>query len=317
MKDDLVYHYCSSQSLFEIIRSKELWLTSLNSTNDETELSYGKKILNNLIIEMIEEATDQEFKNYLIDLLRPPADKISQSYHHFIEYFGMSFVCKKDNLTHWGNYGCAGTGFCFSLNLEKLDSYINYDLSFDKLDHEDLIYDEKKQKGIIKDRLLDLYNNAKRDRTRDKGSASIAYTILLDLRPYFKNNCFCDEKEHRLILREEPFDYSEYSSHRYNQYISEKENGNEFKEVINQFVKLYEFQQKLKILPEQRKYGIIKNEIRSYYSLNLEKIWNSELIPEIVIGPKCLQNERELYSFLRDNGLKNTKIIRSAVPTRK
>jgi Protein of unknown function (DUF2971). len=322
MEDEVIYHYCSLQSFFDILKSKELWLTSLNSTNDSTELIYGKEILNNLILNMIEES-DADLKKYLHGLVKEPKDIISQSFSH-TEFHGMSFVHKKDNLTHWQKYGCNGTGICISLNLHILNSHIfDSDIFkkeiFDRLAHFEVIYDKEKQEKTIKERLLYLYESTKEHQKLGDASAIIAYSVLLDLQPYFKNECFSDEKEYRLVLKTDSIDYFQFSSDHYNSIktLKKKRRGAVTDSNMGEsFIKAYEFQQKLEILPEQKKYEIITDEIRSYYSLNLESIWNSQLIPEIIIGPHCNQNEKELNGFLKNNGFNDTKITKSSVPTR-
>ena len=56
--------------------------------------------------------------------------------------------------------------------------------------------------------------------------------------------------------------------------------------------------------------------IRSYKNLCLDEIWGSGVIPEIIIGPQCVQNRNELQRFLKANGLEGTKVSISKVPIR-
>ena len=42
----------------------------------------------------------------------------------------------------------------------------------------------------------------------------------------------------------------------------------------------------------------------------------SGTIPEIILGPMCIQNRKELKYFLKANGLEGTKISVSSVPIR-
>jgi hypothetical protein len=50
--------------------------------------------------------------------------------------------------------------------------------------------------------------------------------------------------------------------------------------------------------------------------MNLEHMWGDAFIPEVIIGPKCYQNKRELTSFLKANGLYGTKVRISEIPIR-
>lgn len=56
--------------------------------------------------------------------------------------------------------------------------------------------------------------------------------------------------------------------------------------------------------------------IRGYHNLCLDEIWGSGVIPEIVLGPMCVQNKNELQRFLKSNGLEGTKVTISSVPIR-
>ena len=53
-KDNVVYHYCSINALYNILKSRSLWLTALDSSNDKLELQLAKKILDNSLAQLIE-----------------------------------------------------------------------------------------------------------------------------------------------------------------------------------------------------------------------------------------------------------------------
>lgn len=67
---------------------------------------------------------------------------------------------------------------------------------------------------------------------------------------------------------------------------------------------------------DQTYFAPIRGEIRSLHHLNLSEIWDSDLIPEIMLGPNCPQSVEELRAFLDANGLQNTKITESKIPLR-
>lgn len=67
---------------------------------------------------------------------------------------------------------------------------------------------------------------------------------------------------------------------------------------------------------EQTYFAPIRGEIRSLHHLNLSEIWDSDLIPEIMLGPNCPQSVEELRAFLDANRLQNTKIMESKIPLR-
>lgn len=76
----------------------------------------------------------------------------------------------------------------------------------------------------------------------------------------------------------------------------------------------YRFMESIKI--KERNFYISKKGIRSYKKLCLEAIWGSGVIPEIILGPMCVQNITELKYFLKTNGLEKTKVSISQIPIR-
>lgn len=50
--------------------------------------------------------------------------------------------------------------------------------------------------------------------------------------------------------------------------------------------------------------------------MSLQNIWSSKLIPQVILGPKCIQDNEELQGFLKYHGLTGTKIVKSEIPLR-
>lgn len=69
-----------------------------------------------------------------------------------------------------------------------------------------------------------------------------------------------------------------------------------------------------KLCLEEEKFCMISRGIRGYKELCLSEIWGSGTIPEIILGPMCVQNKDELVGFLKENGLEGTKVSVSKVP---
>ena len=67
---------------------------------------------------------------------------------------------------------------------------------------------------------------------------------------------------------------------------------------------------------QEKKYSVFSTGIRSYYNLCLKEVWGEGLIPEIILGPMCTQDRKELRAFLNASGLRGTRIIESKVPIR-
>ena len=62
---NIFYHYTSINSLYNIIMSRELWLTNLKSSNDKSERYYTVNHMLKDMDEIINNSTDDNFKQYL------------------------------------------------------------------------------------------------------------------------------------------------------------------------------------------------------------------------------------------------------------
>lgn len=140
----------------------------------------------------------------------------------------------------------------------------------------------------------------------------IYYSTLSIYRPRFKHSGFSSEKEHRIYLEEGE---AENSSKYFEENASNSIYSND-ELLLNISKHIYELAQSLQLLVDNKRYALFKNHIRSYYPMNLTEIWSDVLIPEIILGPKCFQNKKELKRFAKACGLYRTKIHISNVPLR-
>lgn len=62
---NIFYHYTSINSLYNIIMSRELWLTNLKSSNDKSERYYTVNHMLKDMDDIINNSTDDNFKQYL------------------------------------------------------------------------------------------------------------------------------------------------------------------------------------------------------------------------------------------------------------
>lgn len=124
---------------------------------------------------------------------------------------------------------------------------------------------------------------------------------------FAKNNSFVDEDEVRLYFETEAIPET-------TRIIKSMEIDLADEVDIDHEQNFRDLVKDLKIKQEQ--YMKSQAGIRSYHNLCLEKIWGSGLVPEIILGPMCAQNRKELERFLRSNGLGDTKVSVSKVPIR-
>jgi Protein of unknown function (DUF2971) len=99
---DLLYHYTSAEGLLGIVRSREIWSTSVLYLNDASELSHATEVLT-------AELGTTPLK------LRPNAGTFSMSIPVYskdltLDHFVSSFCEDKDLLSQWRGYG-SGAGY--------------------------------------------------------------------------------------------------------------------------------------------------------------------------------------------------------------
>ncbi|HML35730.1 DUF2971 domain-containing protein [Sporomusa sphaeroides] len=329
-EEEIFYHYCSLEALYGIITSKSFWLTSLNSTNDSKELKVGQTILDNALQELIIKEEDLQYKKLLEKIANAPRDveykKLRKNKNR--HYYGASFVNNRDSLTHWERYGNNGFGVCIAFNIWMLQNYFMYkslpDICRTWLWHDKVIYNGQQQKEHIKTIIRSKINgmikgartynyevNMDKMLTIPNMCNVLYYTTLAQVRPTFKHLGFSDEHEYRLVFEEgEAEENAQYLC----KIASRGENENGFLDLSERIKIVID---ELGLAQEKRKHTMLGKSIRSYYALNLEPIWGGDaLIPEIILGPRCYQNKRELEVFIKCNSLFGTKVRTSVIPIR-
>lgn len=208
---DQIYHYTKPEKLLNIISNKTLRLSNVLYLNDKAEVSYTYR----LIVDLINE--NPQLNN---ELYSKVIDYFTKKYKHIVdgdnelyqqEYYTISFSTEKDNLILWNNYS-------------KEKTYTGYNLGFDindlmcdiyKKQYNAIcgciIYDEKKQKSIIR-AILNHWNKkyeralsalkykklAKKLRLENITFELIDILSLVSV--FFKKNEFQDEEEYRIVI---------------------------------------------------------------------------------------------------------------------
>lgn len=216
-------------------------------------------------------------------------DKAFELYHYFK---GKPFIfClseKNDLLSQWRAYSDNGNGVCIGFSTKELGLEKHYPTTFNIDPKEDctigilpIEYNSRKQKKII----LDSSNKCKK--RFDKNKLEDLYYLLniyasVELTSYsltFKNPSFSEENEWRIIHI--PSTSKDYEKTETEKNISDI------------------------------KFRVSNSKIVTYHEYDLSKIFNSNLIQEIVLGPKSKIDIPELEEFLKHHKLGKTKISRS------
>lgn len=319
-KDEIAYHYCSVEALYGIFSSKSFWLTCLDSSVDAMELKLAEKIITEAINELKKDYPNKEHSDIFKQIESAPQDLSYKKHRPKFKYFGLSLVEDKDSLTHWERYANNSSGVCIGLNIavikDLFDSYAISEIASDWLQTIQIVYTHEEQVKFAKSFIITKLNGARKDfkdfKQIDYIYSMIYYTTLASLKPFFKHIGFASEKEYRVYLNEgEAEDTARLMKNIMN--TTGSDNKELFKNISNNILELAS---SLNVLQSNLKYRVLKDDIRSYYSLNLNEIWSDTLIPEVVLGPKCYQNKKELKNFIKACELQRTKISVSKIPIR-
>ncbi|CAM4448869.1 DUF2971 domain-containing protein [Flavobacterium terrigena] len=186
----------------------------------------------------------------------------------------------KDLLSQWRAYSQDGQGVSIGFNTKCLEFenripspnvYAQHTFGLAKVD-----YNNYSQKKIVNDLCDEVKKMAESSEKFEKMFSSIHLGLsLVSNALVFKNSNFREEKEWRIIHTP-----------------TEK------------------YEESLENLSELR-YRYSENRIKSYFEYEFGTKFNSNLIPEIILGPKCNMQISEMENFIKSVGLKKTKVLRS------
>lgn len=192
-----IYHYTSIDGIIGILRNKELWFTNIYFLNDNQELFYTYKLIDEVIKEIKKELSNAFYekikarKNYLLS-----DDYFDQEKNVWArqEYYVASFSTDEDNLALWNYYtktDTTGYNICF-----KDYAFCKHSVAQGKV-----CYEKIKQKEMLKSTRLkhnEQYNNSpnneKRGVIRDLFYNFIIYSL------FFKNEKYKIENEYRVVM---------------------------------------------------------------------------------------------------------------------
>jgi len=299
MKNNIIYHYCSTESFFSIISNKCLRLSDITKTNDHLEKEWAL----NLQDEVLENILDKIFKEKSIDFDPYKKDDIL-GYGNFFDIFKVCqedfynspafiacFSKNGDLLSQWRGYAADGTGISIGFN-----ELLFYDLDYTDSDFNfmEVIYKKRKQIEIIKTEISEYFDEIKPIKMNPAESFGayiennndwICPRLALRLLPInysLKNTAFAEECEKRVM------------------YIP-KINIIHIPEIdINKYfsspIEMGYFQ----LSPI--KYRAKPDEIIAYCELNFNKLIDRGIISEIIIGPKSKSNIMDIYGFMKSFG---------------
>lgn len=308
LSSQIFYHYTSISSLYEIVKNKTLLLSGVESLNDIEEASYSITDFENDFKTLSSKDT---FIKYLYEqAFLPKKEDFEELATPEINPFVFSLSERYDNLAHWDRYADSRRGVCIGFDVTKLFLIPFVAMRFVQLNP--IFYSNEKRLEYLNTDLKEKFNKKNKivefpEISFDLFCKDMGYTFISDcyrqMKYFVKNNCWEDEGEIRLAY-EDTLTKDTFAHMPHLQEVYENISLPNFDELFKQ--------SGLDVLH----FMLINNKIRSCRFLDISSIWNNGIITEVMLGPKCEQNKRDLELFLKDSGLVNVKVSESKIKIR-
>lgn len=185
--NEVVYHYCSVDTFFNIIKNSSIWLSDIAKSNDYQECIRCREIVNKGL---------EEYLKDNVKALQAWRTWYEQGvYSNFsMKTFCVCFSGSKDKLSQWRGYAQDGKGIAIGFDkefLEELNQISEFHIAFGKV-----IYDnsEAYAQKIIAENIKKL---------EYKGVGHVALELSQNYRmqfPFVKNPGFKEENEWRAVV---------------------------------------------------------------------------------------------------------------------
>lgn len=274
----LVYHYTSIETLYLIMKNKELWLPSFFSTDDMLEDGEIKKV--------VREVFEEHYKDY--------PQKIDKKNWLGGEYYVMSFTKNVDSATHFSQYGNKGKGVCIGFDPSCIEEYMNSMALYEEygsfVELKEIIYSIQDLKAMVEEHI----NRCLTSPFNQEMIKRLLFSIVINkFESMAKTPNYKPEQEVRLLYK--PKD-SKFLINFYDEAYKQTDN------VLynNMYKHTNEVLEELKL--NTIGFECIGGRIRKVCKMSLVPLMMYNPIKEIVLGPYCTQDKKELIEFAHLNG---------------
>ena len=304
---EIVYHYCSLESFFNIINSSTIRLTNIAKSNDREEIRYSFDAFEDTLRKSCKEFSQKyidntEMKKFFDDI--DYDSLVSRAVvNESLIYYVACFSSESDLLSQWRGYANDGKGIAigfYSRNFMlakdskniKYDK-ITYDMKTAKLDLHNRIIDKLRKANFKANNFLSI--SPYMDAINDIISEMVYKAV------FYKNPAFQEENEWRLV-------YYPFGNIR-NLLISHKSKDLSSNQLF--YDRMYEPIEYKKeyngIIRGNMQFRCSDNKIISYVDMNFDSI-KEHMLADIVIGPKSFADDKDLRLFLMSKGYDLSKI---------
>ena len=277
-----LYHYCGIDKFLSIARGKEIWLSSLNLSNDFKE---GK---------LVSETIMRLAKNH--NLSESEHQRLAVSLKFFnMELHGLGFCLseKGDLLSQWRGYADDAFGVSIGFNCQFLETFA----ISNNLDFKQITYEQSQHDDVLNPIFSQLYESIK------NGAFSIPGSVIYNFSPDFvKPTENSDLKSTQTI---DPF--SKFATDLLKLVPSLFQlKGRAFSEEHEwRLISLFGYHPSEKCL-----FRISKNRIIPYRKFKIEE-YIYPIIHEVVLGPKQETPTEIVQSMLAQAGFSNVTVRKS------
>ena len=284
-----MFHYTNEKGLNGILKSKKLWLVSSLEMNDITDRFYANLFVTTALLKCKDEDAVLLAKELTLeDILQVNIKSLE------IPFYSASFCERNDNDYLWIKYADGNKGVCIEINEDFFNEYKdkvvseNYNsLEEDTPENEIIIKKRRVEYGCPYNIFLDVLRLTKDfcinkpDGYRKEGFQNWLSLTLAILSGVIKSDNYSEEEEVRFLFQD-----------RYND------------ECVNQNCAY--FLHKVELIKILKKLGVdkeIPGNGKRRMELNLEEIFNENLIKSITMGDEFSGSIEDLRKTMNESGL--------------
>jgi Protein of unknown function (DUF2971) len=189
--EQVVYHYCSAETLSAILESKRIRFTDINMLNDSYETKWGYAAFEEAAIRLIKRSGVSEAVPEMPEAFFDSVDEILSKIQTIAHPFVSCFSLDSDSLEQWRAYADDGRGFAIGFYASKLQQLPVSVLSVE--------YDRESQIKEMMAALVALYFRKNADTKIEKDKFFEDCVLTATYMVAFKHSAFRYEQELRCL----------------------------------------------------------------------------------------------------------------------
>ncbi len=189
--EQLIYHYCSAETLCAILESKNIRFTDINMLNDATEAQWGYAAFEEAATRLIKRIDIPDVIPKISIDFCDSVDEILSRAQLIVHPFVSCFSLDGDNLGQWRAYADGGRGFAIGFRASLLKQLPVTMLSIE--------YDREKQIKEMMGALLAIHARKNLDEESKREDFFEDCVLTATYFAGFKHSAFQEEKEIRCV----------------------------------------------------------------------------------------------------------------------